>query len=574
MNARPTLHTIKHRLLLLIVMLSLLTGEFAVVGSKVALADVPPGCTELMRNGLFDVYNADWVQPSSVRPALFQDVVTFDARPYAARLGIVDLPNTAADTQIEQTISLPANPISLILNFRYYTLYDGTTDIGDLQYVDIYNVANGQFVARPFQVLRNDRTWLEATYDLRALAGQQIRLVFGVKNDGGTGKAAMYVDNVSLIHCFATPTPIPPPTATFTPIPAAPTATFTALPPAPTITNTPILTPPAVCTGAELLTNGGFEDDNAWDFGEDPIPARYTGLQKRSGNRSVRLGNSPDLGMADVYSYSSVKQFVTIPANATVAQLRWWNLLQSEEPSAVNHPLNSDCQEVILLRPDLSVLRIARRVRQNTGVWSEDAVDLSDLRGQSFYIYFNVVSNGDNRRTWMHIDDASLRACFVGPTPLPAAPAASIPTAISLAPAALPAPVVQQPAALSPVQVAPAQGQAIEMVTATPSTLQVQAEVQPAADTSQARSVQGPVTALPTSAVLVTDTQNLSWWGRLSAWLFGTGSTTEPAVTATDGATARQNIGLNRLGTVAVLLGILVIIALLAMAIIRMLRSR
>jgi hypothetical protein len=43
--------------------------------------------------------------------------------------------------------------------------------------------------------------WLTADYDLTIQAGQEIRLVLAVNNDGVEGRSAMYVDNVSIMSC-------------------------------------------------------------------------------------------------------------------------------------------------------------------------------------------------------------------------------------------------------------------------------------------------------------------------------------------------------------------------------------
>jgi hypothetical protein len=527
----------------------------ALLRTQPAQADSPPpGCTELIRNGSFESISADWVAQPSTRPPAYDNVVTFDGSLYAMRLGITDLANLASSSAVEQTVVLPTNATSIVLTFRYYTVYDGPTDAGDFQYFDIYNVANGQLVARPMQILRNDRTWLLAQYDLRSLAGQQLRLIFGVTNDGNNGRAAMYVDNVSLISCSATPTPLPPPPTNtpFPPTATLPPATFTPLPPLPTA--------PAGCTN--LTLDGSFETDGAWILGEDPVPPRYVGEPRRSGGRAIQLGNPSNNPIPDVYSYSSVRQLVTLPANTTVAQLRWWHFYQSQEGPAINHPLNADCQEVILLTPDLKTLAILHRMRRNDAGWVEEAIDLTPFRGQSFYLYYNTVNNGNGQRTWMYLDDVSLTACFSGVSAVVATPVTPV-------------------AVFTPIPVVPTAGQAIPVITATSMALsalqqaapqptpQVGIQLQPlgtltpegivaSAEQPSGRAMPGAVVAVP---LLVTpETANRIWW--------------LPAIFTETTADSRSTAVLNRLGTVAVLLGILVIIGLLLMAIVRMIRGR
>ncbi|HXF63243.1 MAG TPA: hypothetical protein VNK95_16570, partial [Caldilineaceae bacterium] len=96
---------------------------------------------------------------------------------------------------------LPADATSIVLSFRYYPLYESTPGPGDLQYVDIYTVDPPRFAGRALGAQLNDRTWRITDYDLTSLAGQQVRLVFAVNNDGVEGRTAMYVDNVSVMAC-------------------------------------------------------------------------------------------------------------------------------------------------------------------------------------------------------------------------------------------------------------------------------------------------------------------------------------------------------------------------------------
>lgn len=548
-----------------IFIVALLFGaQLFVVDVSPVHADVPAGCTELIRNGSFEVLTSDWpANPGAAPNPVLDPNFRIDGN-QSIRLGIVDNTNVAGESSISQQILLPADAVRLILSYRYYTVYSGTPDGGDIQFVDLENTATSGKV-RLISETSNATQWRLDQRDLTPNRGQTLRLIFGVINNGTGGRAAMYVDNVSLAYCTTQPV-----TATFTPTvtPIYPTATWTPSPTTTPIAPTATAPTPISCNGTELLLNGGFETDDAWYFGEDPIPARYTGAQKHNGNRSVRLGNSPDLGLADINSYSSIRQLVTIPANATSAQLRWWHLYGTEDANFPHPP----CQQVLLLSPDLKVLRTVSNVHRNDGSWLEDAVDLSDLRGQSFYIYFNALNDGNGQRTWMYIDDVSVRACFPAASAPPAAmdmQNGPIPTAIPIDTpigSVNPEPV-QVPT--SAVQLIPSSSAGIEVPTAT----EVPVSLAPLGAAAAEQPVVTEIVAVPTEdagalqggvvAVLVTPTPQAGWLARI----FGFGSQS-PAPTSSQGA------GLNRLGTVAVLLGILVIIALLAMAILRMLRGR
>jgi uncharacterized repeat protein (TIGR01451 family) len=167
-------------------------------------APTPPGasqCKELVGDGNFDQGTTAWnLLQGPAMPAVDSEV-TFNNSPHSMRLGIVSGDNLASISAINQMIALPADANSIVLSFRYYPLYDAAPGPGDLQYVDIYNVMTGQFAGRALGTQSNERTWLTSDYDLTSLAGQTVRLVLAVNNDGVEGRSAMYVDNVSIMAC-------------------------------------------------------------------------------------------------------------------------------------------------------------------------------------------------------------------------------------------------------------------------------------------------------------------------------------------------------------------------------------
>ena len=86
------------------------------------------------------------------------------------------------------------------------------------------------------------------------------------------------------------------------------------------------------------MPNGGFETDASWVFGLDPVPGRYVGDPRNSGLRSVLLGNPPDSGVADQNSYSSIRNLVTIPGDASTVFLRWATWERTQEPAVTGAP--------------------------------------------------------------------------------------------------------------------------------------------------------------------------------------------------------------------------------------------
>src|SRR5690606_2706071 len=72
----------------------------------------------------------------------------------------------------------------------------------------------------------------------------------------------------------------------------------------------------------------------------------------------------------------------------------------------------SDRQEIMLLTPHGKVLKILQRVRRNDSGWAESLIDLTEFRGKSFYLYFNVFNDKSGTRTWMYLDDVMVDVCY------------------------------------------------------------------------------------------------------------------------------------------------------------------
>jgi hypothetical protein len=165
---------------------------------------LPPGaeeCIELIQNGGFEQRGLGWNTLQGPSAPIYTSEFTFNNSEQAMLLGILEGDNLASISAIDQVVDLPADASSIVLSFRYYPMYEQEPGPGDLQYVDIYNVMTGQFSGRALGTQANDRTWLTADYDLTMQAGQSVRLVLAVNNDGVEGRSAMAVDNVSLLAC-------------------------------------------------------------------------------------------------------------------------------------------------------------------------------------------------------------------------------------------------------------------------------------------------------------------------------------------------------------------------------------
>ena len=299
----------------------------------------PPGCQQLILNGGFENGGlTSWSTQGQVAP---DSSVKFSGN-FSARIGLTAIdPNQNLSSEIRQTIVLPSNS-DISLSFKYYPRFDLNIADADVQFVDVRRTDGTRIPIIP-AAKQNLLTWQSVdNVSLNTVAGQQIELIFGVNNDGVGSRTWMYVDDVSIIVCPATPTPTWTPTITLTPSP------------------TPSTTPLPVGCVSDVILNNSFEDDLFWVFGDDPVPAAYSGIEKRTGLRSVRMGIDPALGafVQNKVSFSSIRQPFQISNLATSASLTWWRLDRSEEAPIPDPGPAADRQDVILLNPDFSTAGI------------------------------------------------------------------------------------------------------------------------------------------------------------------------------------------------------------------------
>lgn len=174
------------------------------------------------------------------------------------------------------------------------------------------------------------------------------------------------------------------------------------------------------CT--ELIANGGFETDDAWVLGVSPVMPQYVTYTRHSGNRALALGITSG---ANVASYSSARQTVTIPGGATQATLTFWFYAMASSPAA------TDYMELVLLdATGAAILAKPWQSHNDSRLWNQLAFDLTPWRGQTVQVYFNVYNDGLGGTAALFLDDVSLQACTGG------TPAATSTTAPSGTPAA------------------------------------------------------------------------------------------------------------------------------------------
>jgi len=495
---------------------------------------IATGCSELLINGGFEVTGSAWQTFGAESPPAYTTSPVFSGE-QAMRLGIVEGTNLAIINGVRQTIALPNSAASLVLGFHYRPIHESSPG-DDLQYLDIYDANSGVRLYQLHAGLNNSANWIFLQYDLTPLRGKTIRIDMGVRNDGGGGRTAMIVDDVSLLSCDSgsVPTGTPTglsvletPTPTSTPSPTSPTSTgsptVSATPSAST-TTTVTATPTGVATATpvpagcvDVLENGGFEQplgsSSGWLLGDtDPVGAVLSSEQAE-GLRSILLGNPPGVGTRDVVTYSSIRQLVLIPPNAATAKLTWKHQSRSQETADDNPLPPRDRQELILLQPNLDTKSVRRRWRENVPSWQTGEDDLTSFIGDSFYIYFNVFNDANSARTWMFLDDVRLIVCYATPAVTPRTTQTPTPAASPAASTATPTPT-QTPASTAEVSAA------ILLDTPTPETAISQAGL-PTQEASvmipQPR--RAPPTAIASRSSLWRSF--LSWLSRLRVLIFG-----------------------------------------------------
>lgn len=553
---------------------------FAVAGVKAASAyavdqaDVAPGCLNLIEGGDFEQFNPSWQVIASTRPPMYSNEQTFNNSLQSMRLGNgFESLNVESVSEVRyKPILLPYGATRIILRFLYYPLYEPAPG-ADLQQADLFDATTEQLLGSLVNSQDDSRRWLAREYDLTLFAGRSVSLRFRVRNDGSAGRTLMYIDNVEMEYCAQSPlptyTPTGSPTATSIPLP---TNTPTLLPtqsPFPTTTLPPLTAtsvPPEDQTCPNILVNGTFEGVDGWHFGEDPVPPLYVNGFFQEGARAVLLGNPPE-NPTNVVTFSSIRQLVTLPFTNGPIQLRWWRLLRTAQPGTPTS--TTDRQDLILLTPNLKPIQILRRELRNDGIWQEDLVDLTAYRGQTLYLYFNVFNDANATRTWMYLDNVRLRVCGSVPVaPTIAATPFVMPVAptVEVTPLVLASPLPTLTATLPPLP-SPTITEVVSAALAVPQAIPMDNPTEtPTVPPTPTTNVY-PLPTLPTQTVVGSPTAQA---------LAPTDTSVAPLPTATTAVTvvSQRPLWVDRLGAVAVLLSIAVVIGFIAIAIVRLFRRQ
>ncbi len=190
----------------------------------------------------------------------------------------------------------------------------------------------------------------------------------------------------------------------------------------------------------DLIMNGDFFGEDYWDFPLTEYSAVLSDEQALSPDWSARTGIiDPE---DNTYSFSSVRQKVTLPAGTDKAVLSFYLYTQTDEPKSYLIPNSiqeaqslmgapsamgpngsyvGDAQWVIIFDGYGRQLMRPISMRENSQSWELYTVDLSHLvkenRDMMIEVYFGSFNNGHAGVTAMYVDDVSLGNCAGVPRP-------------------------------------------------------------------------------------------------------------------------------------------------------------
>ncbi len=182
---------------------------------------------------------------------------------------------------------------------------------------------------------------------------------------------------------------------------------------------------------SNLVLNSSFETNSNWLLPASEYPAQYTTLTAKTGAFSMQTGIYDP--KHNIYSYSSARQFVTIPADATSAVLSFYRLLFRDElilssdrsdaqdqlsappqigalfPDSVD--LDEDVQMALILDSYGYTQSVLVWTIQNNAVWVNENFNLMDFAGETIQLYFGTFNNGLLKNSAMYVDDVVLTVC-------------------------------------------------------------------------------------------------------------------------------------------------------------------
>ena len=158
----------------------------------------PDGCSELIINGGFeatDLQLGAWRARPCRRATPRRERMRASA---PCGWASWTAPTWRPATTSTRTLRCPTRRSISRSAFTYWASHEDTPG-SDMQLLNIYETTTGVRLAQPWSRLSNEQTWQFEQIDLTHFRGRTLRIEFGVHNDGGGGRTALYLDEVSLL---------------------------------------------------------------------------------------------------------------------------------------------------------------------------------------------------------------------------------------------------------------------------------------------------------------------------------------------------------------------------------------
>jgi len=122
-------------------------------------------------------------------------------------------------------------------------------------------------------------------------------------------------------------------------------------------------------------------------------------VRRHAGAHSAQLGASAS---PEPNGNSSFYQTVTVRSTSVGASLNFYYWAASADTIA------NDWQEVQIQNNSGVVLAQVMKICSNARAWTHVYFNLLPYRGQTLRIYFNTHQNGNNKLTYMNVDDITV----------------------------------------------------------------------------------------------------------------------------------------------------------------------
>jgi len=152
-----------------------------------------PARTQLIVNAGFETDGA-WEIPHTIYAAGYSfSRAHSGAR--SMRLGIASGSNIYAYSSVQQAVEIPGGVTQAALSFFYFPVTAWPD--ADRIYFCVLRASDDEILQSTIWT-EYEQAWHSGSFDLRAYAGQRIKVHFGVKNDGLGITTAVYLDDVEL----------------------------------------------------------------------------------------------------------------------------------------------------------------------------------------------------------------------------------------------------------------------------------------------------------------------------------------------------------------------------------------